>query len=171
MWLLSEWLILPLPTRPPVLLLLHFQPFKHPHIRQLHMQTEWNTWKLCLKWSLARWRDWSKGRLIIAVVDHRLPSTRSGWIYYRRLDCSVLTLCERHFNSVACAEKLRGRRVDYPHDFMHNDFSHRSNCFCLAGPLRQGPMYVLRMQRMIDAACQDSIMAVSLFLHCLRVTL
>lgn len=51
------------------------------------------------------------------------------WIYLIRLVCSVLTLCERHFNSVTHEEKLRGPCVDCWHECMLNGFSHWSNCF------------------------------------------
>lgn len=135
--------------------------------------TGWHAKTDAFVWSWAHWWDWrkDKGRLIITVVGHPLPLTRSGGIYLIRLVCSVSTLCERHFNSVTHEEKLRGLCVDYWHEYMLNGFSHWSNCCCCAGPLWWSSVYVLLIRYMIDGACQDSITTASLFWHCLGVML
>lgn len=123
-------------------------------------------------WSWVFWCAQNKdnGSLRITIVEHPLPLTWSGGIYLIKLVCFVLTLSERHFNSATHEEKLRGLDVDYWHECMLNGFSHWSNCLCFAGLLWWGFMYAALIQCMIDAACQDAIMTVSLFQHCFGAT-
>lgn len=74
------------------------------------------------------WSDWSA--MIITAGDHLAPQTGSGGKYVMRPACSVLTFCERRFNSVTHEEKLRGPRLDYWHKYMLSGLFSSGLCFC-----------------------------------------
>lgn len=82
--------------------------------------------------------------------DHLTHQTGSGGKYAMRPACSVLTLCERRFHSATHEEKL----------LSITDTNICSVAFFFAAAVA---FVAPCMSRMIDAACQDSIMTVSLF--------